>query len=127
MTLPEFLYPDQGHFGDKNWCETCCKKILFDMQNSKVIGPYQIYLLVTDKEGEESVMEIKDDELLDLEALIRKWIEREVGNSFCLLEPFNSSNKIYGDYYAVIITDWRPKDSLVVWEGSYFFMEYCGE
>ena len=97
------------------------------MKDSTSIGPYQAYLLVTDKEGEESVMEIKDDEPLDLEALIRKWIEKEVGDSFCLSEPFNSSNKIYGDYYAVIITDWRPKDSLVVWEGSYFFMEYCGE
>ena len=96
------------------------------MEDSKIIGPYQTYLLVTDKGGEDSVMEIKDDEPLDLEALICKWIEREVGDTFCLQKPFDHTNKIYGDYYAAIIADWRPKDSLVVWEGCYFSMEYCG-
>ena len=89
----------------------------------ELTGPYETYLLVTDKEGIESVMEIQEDELLDLEALICKWIERELGDSFCLAQPFDSNNRIFGDYYAVIITDWRPKDSLVVWEGAYFFLK----
>jgi hypothetical protein len=64
------------------------------MEDSTLIGPYKTYLLVVDKEGEDSVMEIKNDEPLDLEALIRKWIEIEVGDSFCLAEPFDHSNKI---------------------------------
>jgi hypothetical protein len=89
-------------------------------------GPYETYLLVTDKDDYESVMEIQEDELLDLEVLISKWIEREIGNGCYLVQPFDSNNKIFGDYYAVIITDWRPLDSVVVWEGAYFFVD-CEE
>ena len=89
-------------------------------------GPYETYLLVTDKDHNESVMEIQEDELLDLEVLIFKWIKRDLGDSCYLVQPFDSNNKIFGDYYAVIITDWRPLDSVVVWEGAYFFVE-CEE
>ena len=82
----------------------------FDSEHA--IGPYAQYLFVTnDKEGTESVMEIDDDEPLDLEALIVKWIQREYGD-----------NKTCGDYYASIITDWNPKDTAVIWEGAYFFI-----
>lgn len=125
MTLDCFLYPDQGYFGRINWCETTCKKIMKSFDLDHVIGPHAQYLLVTnDKEGTDSVMAISDDELLDLEALIIKWIQREYGESCSLCQPFDSSNKIFGDYYAAIITDWRPKDTVVIWEGAYFFVNY---
>lgn len=123
MTLDCFLYPDQGYFGRINWCETTCKKIMKTFDLDQVIGPYAQYLLVTnDKEDTHSVMEIKDDELLDLEALITKWIQCKFGESCSLCQPFDSSNKIFGDYYAAIITDWRPKNTVVIWEGAYFFV-----
>lgn len=93
----------------------------FDSEHT--IGPYAQYLFVTnDKEGTESVMEIDDDEPLDLEALIIKWIQREYGEGCSLDQPFDSCNKTCGDYYASIITDWNPKDTVVIWEGAYFFI-----
>lgn len=87
-------------------------------------GPFNQYLLVTDNDGNEWIQEIKDDELLDLETLISKWIQIHYGEDCSLCRPFDSTNKIFGDFYAVIITDGRPPDTLVIWEGAYFFVNF---
>lgn len=91
------------------------------MANTTDCGPFETYLQVEDcRSGDTWSLEIGPDEPLDIEALICRWADSE----FCgeLTLDGEIMPQLQGDYYAAIITDWRPTDSCVVWEGGGFYL-----
>lgn len=86
-------------------------------------APFEFYLLVQDcKTGEEYVREIKDDELLDLEAQLIQWAKDEFNDELIIDLPIMP--KLEGDFYGQIKTDWADKDSVVCWEGAGFYLKH---
>jgi hypothetical protein len=71
--------------------------------------------------GEEWIMPLRRNSLLDLKHQIKKWIKRE----FCgeLMLDGEIMPKIEGDYFAQIKTDGRPPDSIVCWTSGGFFIK----
>jgi hypothetical protein len=84
--------------------------------------PLDCYMVVREcRSGQEWVRPIRKREKVDLEALIRKWAKEEFNGELRLdgkLMP-----KLEGDYYARIITDGRPPDSVVVWASGGFYLK----
>jgi hypothetical protein len=73
------------------------------------------------RSGEEWIMPLRGNSLLNLKHQIKKWIKQE----FCgeLILDGEIMRKIDGDYYGQIKTDGRPPDSIVCWDGGGFFMK----
>jgi hypothetical protein len=85
------------------------------------LGDFECYLLVTElRSGQEWVTEIKGKMILDLETRVKAWIRKEFDGELHLNGRIMP--KIEGDYYASIITDWRPRNSVVVWQGGGFYL-----
>lgn len=112
---------------DPTWADlgafylTVCKKLKRNPEYANT-GPFECYLLVREcRSGEEWVTEIKGRMLLDLETRVKAWVKAEFGGELKLSGELMP--RLSGDYYAVIITDWRPRDSVVVWQSGGFFLQ----
>lgn len=72
-------------------------------------------------DGEEWIKEITGRQSLDLKTRVKAWIKEE----FCDQLRLNGDLMpgLEGEYYAKIITDQRPPDSVVVWNSGGFFTE----
>lgn len=80
------------------------------------------YLFVEDcKSGETFIQEIKGNGSLNLTYQVKKWIKRQ----FCGELSLNGKlmPKLSGDFYARIMTDGRPPDSIVCWTAGGFFLK----
>lgn len=81
----------------------------------------ETYLHVYDcKSGEEWIVPLRPNSLLDLKTQLRKWVKEEFAGELFIdgaLMP-----KLDGDYYGKIMTDGRPPDSCVCWEGAGFYL-----
>lgn len=73
------------------------------------------------RSGETWILPFGDNDLLDLKVNLEKWIENEFGGELALDGEIMS--RLQGDYYAKIITDNRPPDSVVVWQSGGFFLK----
>jgi hypothetical protein len=82
-------------------------------------APYETYLHVHDcKSGEDYFMELKDDDLLDLQIQLIRWVREEFYNE---LEIIMSGME--GDYFACIKTDFNSPDSVISWESGGFYLK----
>jgi hypothetical protein len=80
------------------------------------------YLHVRDeKSGEEWIMPIRGNSLLDLKHQVKIWIKKEFGGELVL--DGNIMPKLAGDYYAKIMTDGRSPDSVVCWTSGGFYLK----
>lgn len=77
------------------------------------------------RSGETWILPIRGNGLIDLEHNVRRWVKREFGGDLRLDPPLMP--KLQGDYYAKIITDGRPPDSVVVWDAGGFFLKHTSE
>lgn len=73
------------------------------------------------RSGQEWIMPLRGNSLLDLKHQIRKWIKQEYCGELALDgEPMP---RLDGDYYGKIMTDGRPPDSSVCWTGGGFYLK----
>lgn len=80
------------------------------------------YLLVREeRSGEEWIRPIRGNGLLDLKRNILKWIKDEFNGELVLDPPIQP--RLSGDYWAAVITDHRPPDSVVVWQSGGFWLK----
>jgi hypothetical protein len=85
-------------------------------------GPFECYLHVEEcRSGETWVSEIKGRMILDLKTRVKAWVKSEFCGELAL--DGEIMPRLQGDYYASIITDWRPVDSFVVWQGGGFYLK----
>ena len=66
-------------------------------------------------------MPLRGNSVLDLTKQVRKWVLEEFSGELRLNGDIMP--KLDGDYYGKIMTDGRPPDSVVCWEGGGFFLE----
>jgi len=66
-------------------------------------------------------MPLRGNSVLDLTKQVRKWVREEFSGELRLNGDIMP--KLDGDYYGKIMTDGRPPDSVVCWEGGGFFLE----
>lgn len=86
----------------------------------------ECYLYVQEeRSGESWVMEIGMEEPLDLRGLIERWVKEQYGTELEL--DGKIMPKLSGDYYARIMTDGRPPESVVCWQGGGFYLKHAGE
>lgn len=79
------------------------------------------YLCVRDeRSGQEWIMPITDSQPLDLTELFQQWVEAEFSGE---LDLDSEPQRVGGDYWAQIITDGRPPDSVVVWDSGGFYLK----
>jgi len=80
------------------------------------------YLHVTEcRSGETWVVPMRGNSSLDLKYQVKKWIKSQ----FCG-ERFLDGDlmpKLDGEFYAKIMTDGRPPESVVCWDGGGFFIK----
>ena len=85
----------------------------------------ECYLHVTEcRSGETWVLPIRGNGLLDLRHQIARWTRQEFDGELVIdgkLMP-----KLDGDYYGKIMTDGRPPDSVVCWDGGGFYLKEQG-
>ena len=72
------------------------------------------------RSGEEYAMRITARAKLDLTRLVKRWIQREFGGELRL--DGKIMPRLEGEFYAQIMTDGRPPDSVVVWDSGGFFI-----
>tara|TARA_R110000868_G_scaffold188768_3_gene431547 strand:+ start:9179 stop:9502 length:324 start_codon:yes stop_codon:yes gene_type:complete len=72
------------------------------------------------RSDEQWIRPIGKNAKLDLAANIRKWVKEEFAGELFL--DGKIMPKLEGDYYATIITDGRPPDSVVVWTSGGFYL-----
>ena len=82
----------------------------------------ETYLHVTEcRSGQTWIMPLRGNSVLDLTKQVRKWVREEFSGELRLNGDIMP--KLDGDYYGKIMTDGRPPDSVVCWEGGGFFLE----
>lgn len=80
------------------------------------------YLHVTEcRSGEEWIMELRGNSVLDLTRQVKNWIKKEFYGEFLL--DGKIMPRLQGDYYATILTDGRSPDSIVVWQSGGFYLK----
>ena len=91
------------------------------MKSYERVYPEQYLLIEHCASGEDYIIPIADNEPLDLETLVDKWIE----SHWCgeLKRDGDITRKLQGDYYAVIKTDGRKPEDIVCWDGGGFYMK----
>jgi hypothetical protein len=73
------------------------------------------------RSGQTYIMPMRGNSLLNIKHQIKKWIKKEFGGELMLDgEPMS---RLAGDYYAKIMTDGRPPDSIVCWTSGGFFLK----
>lgn len=81
-----------------------------------------VYLHVLEcRSGQTWIMPLRGNSLLDCKYQVKKWIKREFCGE-CRLDG-ELMPKLDGDYYAKIMTDGRPPDSSVCWDGGGFYLQ----
>ena len=93
-----------------------------DPMNSKLETKYpDCYLHVLEcRSGTTWVVPIRGNGLLDLRHQLKRWVKREFCGELKLdgaLMP-----KLEGEYYGKIMTDGRPPDSVICWDGAGFYL-----
>lgn len=82
----------------------------------------ETYLHVEEcRSGQTWVLPLRGNALLDLKRQVKKWIKREYCGELSLdgeLMP-----KLQGDYYAKLMTDGRPPESVVCWQSGGFYLK----
>lgn len=73
------------------------------------------------RSGREWIVPIKGNATLNLERRIKGWCRQEFGGELTL--DGKIMPKLEGDYYAKIITDGRPPDSVVCWTSGGFYLK----
>ena len=90
--------------------------------DAKEVSQYpETYLHVREeRSGQEWIMPLRGNSSLNLRHQIAKWVKSE----FCgeLFISGKLSPKLAGDYYGKIMTDGRPPDSVVCWDGAGFYL-----
>jgi len=74
-----------------------------------------------ERSGEEFIKPLRGNSSLDIKKQVKNWIKKQFAGEFVLdgeLMP-----KLSGDYYAKIMTDGRPPDSVVCWTSGGFFLK----
>ena len=66
-------------------------------------------------------MPLRRDASLNLKRQIKRWVKKEFGGELRLSGEIMP--KLDGDYYGKIMTDGRPPDSVVCWDGGGFYLE----
>jgi hypothetical protein len=80
------------------------------------------YLHVTEcRSGTTWIKPLRGNAKLCLESQLRKWIKEEFGGELRLDPPLMP--KLDGDYYGKIMTDGRPPESIVCWDGAGFYLK----
>jgi hypothetical protein len=83
----------------------------------------ECYLHVSEaRSGEEWIMPLRGNSILDLKKQIKNWLKKEFSGEFVL--DGNIMPRLKGDYYAKIMTDNRPPDSAVCWQGGGFYLTH---
>lgn len=77
------------------------------------------------RSGQTWVVPFRSNALLDLETRLRAWVKAEFGGELKL--DGKIMPKLSGDYYAKILTDHRPPDSVVVWQSGGFYLKGANE
>jgi hypothetical protein len=71
--------------------------------------------------GETFIMPMRGNSKLDLKHQVKRWVKQQYAGELALdgeLMP-----RLSGDYYARIITDNRPPDSVVCWTSGGFYLK----
>lgn len=80
------------------------------------------YLHVVEcRSGEEWINPIGDEETIDLRWQIERWSNEQFAGALTLAGALTP--KLNGEYYARIMTDGRPPDSVVCWSGAGFYLK----
>ena len=72
------------------------------------------------RSGEEWIMPLRGNSLLNLKHQIKKWVKREFTGELRL--DGEIMPKLDGDYYGKLMTDGRSPDSIICWEGGGFYL-----
>lgn len=64
---------------------------------------------------------IRGNGTLDLETQVRRWLKRQFSGELKLSGKLMP--RLQGEYYARIMTDGRPPESVVCWQSAGFFTE----
>lgn len=82
----------------------------------------EVYLHVTEcRSGESWIVPLRGNSTLDIKHQVEKWAKAQFSGELALdgeLMP-----KLDGDYYASIMTDFRPPDSVVCWSSGGFYLK----
>lgn len=73
--------------------------------------------------GQTWIVPIGEDEPLNLRDQISKWVKREFGGDLEL--DGEIMPQLQGDYYARIMTDGRPPESIVCWTSGGFWIKWA--
>ncbi len=73
-----------------------------------------------ENDGQEWIMPMRGNSLLDITHQIKRWVKREFGGELKLNGKIMP--KLAGDYYARIMTDGRSPDSVVCWNSGGFYL-----
>lgn len=80
------------------------------------------YLYVTEsRSGQEWIMPLRGNSKLDLKTQIKNWVKKEFGGELRLNGQIMP--KLEGDYYGKIMTDGRPPESVICWDGGGFYLK----
>jgi hypothetical protein len=85
----------------------------------EIIYPDQYLRVYSRRDGETFIMPIAENQPLDIDALIHKWVKYRYGDDD---HHVHISRPVRGlrEYDAAIITDGRPPDSCIVWSSAEF-------
>jgi len=70
--------------------------------------------------GQEWIRPLRATSRLDITHQVKRWIKDEFDSEYRLDGDIMS--RIEGDFYAQIITDGRPPNSIVVWDSGGFYL-----
>jgi hypothetical protein len=74
-----------------------------------------------ERSGEEFIKPLRGNSSLDLKYQVKKWIKENFGGELTL--DSDLMPRLAGDYYARIMTDGRPPDSVVCWTSGGFYLK----
>jgi hypothetical protein len=84
-------------------------------------GPWETYLLVeSSTSGDKYITPIDSDTPLDLEELVKVWIDEQFWGEAKLDGEITPG--LEGEFYAQIKTDWATEDSVVCWSSGGFYV-----
>ena len=72
------------------------------------------------RSGNEWIMPLRSNSILDLTRQVKKWIKKEFNGQLFLYGRITS--KLEGEFYGRIMTDGRPPESIVCWNGGGFYL-----
>lgn len=85
--------------------------------------PKQYLHVRENRSGQEWIVPFRSNAHLDIEKMCKKWVKEEFFGELAVDLPFcDGPEKSCSDYYARIITDGRPPDSVVCWDSTGFFI-----